>query len=85
MAGAWRHSAPNLGVSRPLRGCDGLSWLCYFRALKLGPASQVAPVDKLSVVFTTLFAISFLGERISAKAALGIVLIAAGAVLTTLK
>ncbi|MGV2981977.1 EamA family transporter [Camelimonas sp. ID_303_24] len=63
----------------------GLSWLCYFRALKLGPAAQVAPVDKLSVVLTTLFAISFLGERISLKAALGVALIAAGVVLTTLK
>lgn len=63
----------------------GLSWLCYFRALKLGPAAQVAPVDKLSVVLTTLFAISFLGERVSVKAALGVALIAAGVVLTTLK
>lgn len=63
----------------------GLSWLCYFRALKLGPASQVAPVDKLSVVLTALFAVSFLGERLSPKAILGIAFIALGAVLTTLK
>ena len=41
----------------------GASWLCYFRALKLGPASMVAPIDKLSVVLVALFAFAFLGER----------------------
>ncbi len=41
----------------------GASWLCYFRALKLGPASKVAPIDKLSVVLVALFAVLFLGER----------------------
>ena len=43
----------------------GLSWLCYFRALQLGEASRVAPVDKLSVVFVILFAALFLGERLT--------------------
>ncbi len=43
----------------------GLSWLCYFRALQLGEASRVAPVDKLSVVFVILLAATFLGEKLS--------------------
>src|SRR3984957_19678742 len=43
----------------------GLSWLCYFRALQLGEASRVAPVDKLSVAFAILFAVMFLGEKLS--------------------
>jgi transporter family protein len=59
----------------------GASWLCYFRALKLGPATLVAPIDKLSVVFVALFAVVFLGERPSLNGWLGIALIAAGAVL----
>ena len=42
----------------------GLSWVCYFRALQLGPASQVAPIDKLSVVFAIAFALIFLHERL---------------------
>jgi transporter family protein len=58
----------------------GLSWLCYFRALQLGPASKVAPVDKLSVVFVILFAAAFLGERLSALKMTGGLLIAAGAI-----
>ena len=57
----------------------GASWLCYFRALQLGPASRVAPVDKLSVVFVILFAAVFLGERFSAAKLVGGVLIVAGA------
>ena len=63
----------------------GASWLCYFRALKLGPATLVAPIDKLSVVLVALFAFVFLGERPSATGWLGITLIAAGAVLLALK
>jgi bacterial/archaeal transporter family protein len=63
----------------------GASWLCYFRALKLGPATLVAPIDKLSVVLVALFAFIFLGERPSASGWLGIGLIAAGAVLLALK
>ena len=58
----------------------GLSWLCYFRALKLGPASKVAPVDKLSVVFVLVFAACFLGEALTWRTALGGALITAGAV-----
>jgi bacterial/archaeal transporter family protein len=63
----------------------GASWLCYFRALKLGPATLVAPIDKLSVVLVALFGVVFLGERPSVNGWLGIVLIAAGAVLIAFK
>ena len=58
----------------------GLSWLCYFRALQLGPASKVAPVDKLSVVFVILFAAAFLGESLSFAKVAGGLMIAAGAI-----
>ncbi|WP_291352302.1 MULTISPECIES: EamA family transporter [unclassified Acinetobacter] len=63
----------------------GASWLCYFRALQLGPASQVAPIDKLSVVLVSLFAVVFLGERPSLQEYLGIVLIALGVLTIALK
>jgi len=59
----------------------GASWLCYFTALKLGQASQVAPVDKLSVVLVAIFAALFLGESLSATGWSGIALITAGVVL----
>ena len=62
----------------------GLSWLCYYRALQTGPASRVAPIDKLSVIFVVLFAVSFLGERLSWKVGVGGVLITAGAILMAL-
>jgi transporter family protein len=63
----------------------GASWLCYFRALKLGPATLVAPIDKLSVVLVAVFAFVFLGERPSATGWLGIALISAGAVLLVVR
>jgi len=63
----------------------GASWLCYFRAIKLGPVAQVAPIDKLSVVLVALFAFVFLGERPSLTGWAGIALIAAGAVLIALR
>ncbi|KZD22874.1 EamA family transporter [Tardiphaga robiniae] len=59
----------------------GASWICYFRALKLGNAAQVAPIDKLSVVFVAVFAVLFLGEKLSLPNWLGVILIACGAVL----
>ncbi len=62
----------------------GLSWLCYYRALQTGPASRVAPIDKLSVIFVVLFAVSFLGERLTWKVGLGSALITLGAVLMAL-
>lgn len=63
----------------------GASWLCYFRALKLGNAAQVAPIDKLSVVLVAVFGVIFLGERLGTANWLGVALIAAGAVLVAYK
>ena len=63
----------------------GASWICYFRALKLGPATLVAPIDKLSVVLVALFGVVFLGERPSWNGWLGIALIATGAVVIAVK
>jgi transporter family protein len=63
----------------------GLSWLCYFRALQLGPASRVAPLDKLSVVFVLIFAALFLGERVTLATVAGALLIASGAVILALQ
>ncbi|WP_288903263.1 EamA family transporter [uncultured Sneathiella sp.] len=59
----------------------GASWLCYFRALQIGKASQVAPLDKLSVVFVAIIAALFLGENLSGPAWLGVGLVASGAIL----
>lgn len=59
----------------------GGSWLCYFRALKLGDAAQVAPVDKLSVVLVAVFGAVLLGEKLTLPNWLGVALIAGGAVL----
>jgi bacterial/archaeal transporter family protein len=63
----------------------GASWLCYFRALKLGPASLVAPVDKLSVVLVAIFGVLAFGERPSPAGWLGIAMIGCGAVLIAAK
>ena len=63
----------------------GGSWLCYYRALKLGDAARVATIDKLSVVLVALFAFAFLGERPSPREWLGIALVGAGALLISLK
>src|SRR5471030_1168694 len=59
----------------------GGSWICYFRALKIGQAAQVAPIDKLSVVLVAIFGVIFLGEKLTAPNWLGVALIATGAVL----
>jgi transporter family protein len=63
----------------------GASWVCYFRALKIGNASQVAPVDKLSLLLVAVFAFTFLGERPSLREWLGIVLVGAGVFVLALK
>jgi len=63
----------------------GASWVCYFRALKVGDASKVAPVDKLSLVLVALFAVLFLGERPVAREWIGILLVGAGIILLALK
>jgi transporter family protein len=59
----------------------GASWICYFRALKIGEAAKVAPIDKLSVVLVAMFGVLFLGEKLTAPNWLGVALIAAGAIL----
>ena len=85
---AWKSSAlsglqvlaPRAWLFLVLSGlATGASWLCYFRALQLGPASRVAPVDKLSVVFVLVLAALFLGEPLSPRAILGGACIAIGA------
>lgn len=63
----------------------GLSWLCYFRALQLGDASKVAPIDKLSVVLVIIFSAVALGESLTIKTWIGGALIATGAFLIALK
>ena len=63
----------------------GASWLCYFRALQRGPAAQVAPVDKLSVVLVAVFAVAFLHERLAWREWLGVAMIGGGVLLMALK
>jgi bacterial/archaeal transporter family protein len=63
----------------------GASWLCYFRALSLGDAGRVAPIDKLSVVLVAIFGAVILGERLSGVNWIGVMLIAAGAVLVAFR
>jgi bacterial/archaeal transporter family protein len=63
----------------------GASWLCYFRALKLGEAARVAPIDKLSVVLVAVFAVAILGERPSVRDWVGIACVGAGVLLLSLR
>ncbi|MBN9486259.1 MAG: EamA family transporter [Alphaproteobacteria bacterium] len=63
----------------------GASWLCYFRALKLGDAARVAPIDKLSIVLVAVFGVVFLAEKLAAPNWLGVALIASGALLIAYK
>jgi len=63
----------------------GASWICYFRALKIGEASKVAPVDKLSVVLVAVFAVAFLGERPALREWTAIGLVAAGVLLLSIR
>jgi transporter family protein len=62
----------------------GFSWLCYFRAMQMAPASRVAPIDKLSVVLVVIFAVLMLGERLTWKLGIGTLFIAVGVFLTAL-
>ena len=62
----------------------GASWLCYYRALQLGEASKVVPIDKLSVVITLILAFVFLHEKFTAKSLIGCVLIGAGTLIMVL-
>jgi len=85
LLGEWQPPSsitPRTWVFLALSGlATGASWLCYFRALKIGQAAQVAPVDKLSVILVALFGVVFLGETLSTRGWLGVVLVGAGAVL----
>lgn len=83
--GAWQNPAdiaPKGMAYLTLSGlATGLSWICYYRAMQTGPASRVAPIDKLSVVFVVVLAAAFLGERLSLKTGIGAILVSAGAAL----
>jgi len=87
--GKWRSPAtvpPRALLFLTLSGlATGASWLCYFRALKVGDASRVAPVDKLSVVLVAIFAALVLGDRPAAKDWTGIALVGAGVLLLSLR
>lgn len=89
LTGNWQAPATVSGKSWLFLVLSGLatgaSWLCYFRALKLGNAAQVAPVDKLSVVLVAVFAVFFLGERLTLAHWAGVVMVACGAVLLAMK
>ena len=87
-AGKWTHPieiATRAWLFLTLSGlATGASWVCYFRALKLGEASRVAPVDKFSLVLVAVFAVLFLGERPSAEQWLGISLVGLGVMVLAL-
>lgn len=88
-AGKWQNPlslAPKSGLFLVLSGlATGASWVCYFRALKIGEASKVAPVDKLSLVLVAILAAVFLHERPSNREWFGISLVATGVVVLALK
>jgi transporter family protein len=63
----------------------GLSWLCYYRALEMAPASWVAPIDKLSVALVVILAVAILGEPLTWKSAIGVILVVAGVLVLSLK
>ncbi|MBA2114666.1 EamA family transporter [Bremerella alba] len=83
---AWRSLSGNAILFLALSGlATGASWLCYFQALSLGPASSVAPVDKLSVVFAIALAAIFLGEKLAWQHWVGGLLIVGGAAIIAWK
>lgn len=74
------------GVDPDLSGlATGASWICYFRALQIGEASKVAPVDKLSLVLVAIFAFAFLGERPSLREWSGTAMVAGGVLVLAIK
>jgi transporter family protein len=87
--GQWRQIGgltPRTWTFLTLSGlATGASWLCYFRALKIGDAARVAPMDKLSVVLVAVLGVAFLGEQLSVKNWLGVAMIAGGAVLVAMR
>jgi len=83
---ALRHASGRTWIFLVLSGlATGASWWCYFRALQLGDAARVAPLDKLSVVLVAFFGVGFLGERLGPVNWLGILMITVGAWLVTLR
>jgi transporter family protein len=88
-AGKWSNPLELSGKTWLFLGLSGLatgaSWVCYFRALQIGAASKVAPVDKLSLVLVAVFAVAFLGERPSLREWTGIAMVAGGVLLLALK
>ncbi|QDT00025.1 EamA family transporter [Adhaeretor mobilis] len=89
LAGKWSNPTALSSKALIFLGLSGLatgaSWICYFRALKLGEASKVAPVDKLSLVLIAFFAVVFLGERPAGREWLGIALISVGVIVMATK
>src|SRR5688500_11598273 len=89
MTGRWRNplSLPGRSVTFRILSAlaTGASWVCYFRALEIGEAAKVAPVDKFSVVLVALFAVAFLGERPGAGSWLGIGLVGVGVLVLSLQ
>ncbi len=87
--GKWRNPfelSPRTWLFLGLSGlATGASWVCYFRALQLGDASKVAPVDKLSLVLVAIFAFTFLGERPSLREWSGIAMVTGGVLLLAFK
>jgi transporter family protein len=88
-AGKWSNPFELSGKTWLFLGLSGLatgaSWVCYFRALQIGEASKVAPVDKLSLVLVAVFAVAFLGERPSLREWTGIAMVAGGVLLLAFK
>jgi len=89
LAGKWsdpRTLSARTWIFLSLSGAaTGASWICYFRALQIGDASKVAPVDKLSLVLVAVFAYAFLGERPSIREWTGIAMVAGGVLMLALK
>ena len=89
LTGKWSNPfalPPKTWVFLSLSGlATGASWVCYFRALQLGEASKVAPIDKFSLVLVALFAVAFLGERPSLREWSGIAMVAGGVLVLAIK
>jgi bacterial/archaeal transporter family protein len=89
VTGKWSNPFALSGKTWLFLGLSGLatgaSWVCYFRALQIGEASKVAPVDKLSLVLVAIFAVIFLGERPALREWIGIAMVAGGVFVLALK
>jgi len=89
LAGKWSNPFALSATTWLYLGLSGLatgaSWVCYFRALQIGDASKVAPVDKFSLVLVAVFAFAFLGERPSGREWLGIAMVAGGVLVLAFK